>query len=236
MYYKMNSAFSQCIGRMLVFQGLTFISGILFTMNYAKLASEETLVSTVRALKNKRYSVEIVKSSKQALELIKKLIPKGATVMNGSSVTLDQIGYFDYLKVGVHGWVDLHAKVTAENDPAKRGKLRREAAISDYYLGSVHALTEDGEFVIASNTGSQLPHVVFTSPNLVFVVSTKKIVKDVPSAFKRLEQYVYPLEDKSSMRKYNSHTAMNKVLIFKGEAAFSTRKIHFILVKEDLGY
>ena len=205
-------------------------------MDYIKLTSKKSLEITSKALKKKKYLVEVVEDAKTALEVIKKLIPKGATVMNGSSVTLDQIGYFDYLKVGVHGWVDLHAKVTAENDPAKRGKLRREAAISDYYLGSVHALTEDGEFVIASNTGSQLPHVVFTSPNLVFVVSTKKIVKDVPSAFKRLEQYVYPLEDKSSMRKYNSHTAMNKVLIFKGEAAFSTRKIHFILVKEDLGY
>lgn len=205
-------------------------------MQYDMLASEGSVEKTVQALQAKRYTVTVVSDKGEALEQIKKIIPKGASVMNGASVTLEQIGYPEYLAGATHGWVDLHAKVNAENDPAKRNQLRKEATVSDYYLGSVHALTEQGEFVVASNTGSQLPHIVFNSSNLIFVVSTKKIVPNLPSAMERLEEYVVPLENKHMMDKYKVGTQLNKELIVRGESTYSTRKTYFILVKESLGF
>ena len=205
-------------------------------MNYNDLASDISVNKVTKALQRIGYIVYRVEEGSEALNKIKKIITRGSSVMNGSSVTLEQIGYIDYLKSGKHGWIDLHARVNAENDKEKRAKLRKESTLSDYYLGSVHALTEDGEFVIASNTSSQLPHVVYNSPNLIFVVSTKKIVPALEIAMRRLEDYVYPLEDKASMAKYNSHTGLNKVLIIKGEVTSSTRKINFILVNENLGF
>jgi CheY-like chemotaxis protein len=191
---------------------------------------------TVSALKAKGYEVVTVKNGAEALEKIKQIIPPGATVMNGSSVTLEQIGYLDYLNSGKHGWNDLHAGVVAEADPAKRTALRKQASLSDYYLGSVHALMENGEFIVASNTGSQLPHIVFTSTNLIFVVSTKKIVADFNAGMKRLEEIVVPLENQHMLEKFGRGTSLNKIVIFKGESPFLGRKIHFILVNEDLGY
>ena len=80
------------------------------------------------------------------------------------------------LKAGSHGWNNLHAGVLAEKDPEKQKALRRQALLSDYYLGSVHGLSETGEMLIASNSGSQLPHITFSSPNVIFVVGTQKIV------------------------------------------------------------
>ncbi len=205
-------------------------------MDYNILANTSSIAKVANALEGKGYEVMVVKSGVDALQKIKELIPEGASVMNGSSVTLEQIGYKDYLVSGNHKWVDLHARVNAENDKEKRNKLRRESVLSDYYLGSVHALIENGEFIIASNTGSQLPHVVYTSPNLVFVVSTKKIVPTMEEGMRRLEEYVYPLEDTHLMGQYNVHTNLSKIVIFKAEAASSTRKIRFILVEENLGF
>jgi hypothetical protein len=80
--------------------------------------------------------------------------------MQGSSVTLEEIGLIDYLKSGKHQWSNLKDGIFAEREPAKQSLLRKQATMSDHYLGSVHALAETGEFVIASNTGSQLPNVV----------------------------------------------------------------------------
>lgn len=205
-------------------------------MDYSKLATLDSVEKTINSLKQKGYNTILVDNKTEALEKIKQLIPQGVSITNGSSTTLKQIGYFEYLKSGDHGWNDLNAKIAAENDEAKRHELRKQSSISDYYLGSVHALTEEGEMLIASNTGSQLPHLVFTSPNLVLVVSTKKIVPDLSEAFKRLESYVVPLEDKRMMGEYNAHTALNKILIFKGEATYLGRKINIILVNEDLGF
>lgn len=204
--------------------------------NYTELASQDSLQKTVDALSEKKYFPVVVKTKAEALEKIKEIIPVGVSVMNGASVTLDQVGYLEFLASGKHQWQDLSAQITAENDDAKRAQLRKESVLSDYYLGSVHALTENGEMVIASNTGSQLPHIVFTSQNLIFVVSTKKIVPNLPDAMNRLEKHVIPLEDKRLMKAMNAHTFPSKILILNRDPEYLARKIHVILVEEDLGY
>ncbi len=205
-------------------------------MSYDKLANKTSVEKVVKALRGKGYEAMIVKNGKDALTKIKNSIPEGKSVMNGSSVTLEQIGYKDLLTSGKHKWLDLHAKVTAEDDKVKRDKLRREADLSDFYLGSVHALIETGEFIVASNSGSQLPPIVYTSPNLIFIVSTKKIVPTLDEGLKRLEQYVVPLENKHMLDLYGAGTQLNKIVIFKGENPMSGRNIRFILVEEDLGF
>lgn len=205
-------------------------------MQYNQLASNESIQTTIGELAKHNIEAVVVDTKKGALEKIKELIPSGVSVMNGSSTTLIEIGFVDYLKEGKHGWNNLHQAILAESDPAKQGKLRKESALSDYYLGSVHALSETGEFVVASNTGSQLPHIVFTSQNLLFVVGAQKIVPTISEALKRLEEYVVPLENERSLKAYGAPTALNKIVIFKGESPMIGRKVKMIIVKESLGF
>lgn len=206
-------------------------------MDYTKLASKSTLEKTAEALKARGFTPMIVENGKGALEEIKKLIPQEASIMNGSSRTLEEIGFVDYLKAGQHGWNNLHEGILAEKEPAKQMLLRRQALISDYYLGSVHALSETGEMVIASNTGSQLPHIVYSSPNVVFVVGAQKIVPTLDDGRKRLREHVVPLEDENMQQKYKMHTALNKEFLYHTEnVAFTGRTIHVLLVQEKLGF
>ena len=205
-------------------------------MNYDTLATKEIVKKTSEALNANGIEPIIVEKASDALEKIKELIPEDASVMNGASKTLEQIGFIDYLKSGDHGWNNLHEAIVNEADRAKQGMLRKQAVLSDFYLGSVHALTENGELIIASNSGSQLPHIVFTSQNIIFVVSTKKIVPTLDEGMKRLEEYVVPLEDVNLMKKFNIHTTVSKILIFKKENLMMGRKVRMILVNEDLGY
>ncbi len=200
------------------------------------LASQESINKTLQALIANGFQSEVAENRTEALERIKALIPKDASVHNGSSTTLQEIGYIDYLKSGTHGWNNLHANILAESDPKKQAVLRRESAFSDYYLGSVHALSETGEMVIASNSGSQLPHLVFTSPNIILVVGTQKITPTLESAIRRLEEYVMPLEDKRAMNAYKAHTMNTKTLILHKENPMLGRNVKIILVKEQLGF
>jgi len=200
------------------------------------LASQESINKTVQALLANGFQSEVVENRAEALERIKELIPKDASIHNGSSTTLQEIGYIDYLKSNTHGWNNLHATILAETDPKKQATLRQESAFSDYYLGSVHALSETGEMVIASNSGSQLPHLVFTSPNIILVVGTQKITQTLGDAVRRLEEYVVPLEDKRAMNAYKSHTMNAKTLIFHKENPMMGRNVKIILVKEQLGF
>ena len=204
--------------------------------NFADVSGDARITKTMEALATNGYLPEVVATKADALAKIKELIPKNASVMNGSSQTLEQIGFVDYLKEGAHGWNNLHENILKEADSEKQAKLRKESVLSDFYLGSVHALTESGEMIIASNTGSQLPHIVFTSQNVIFVVGGQKIVSDIMVGFERIEKHIIPLEDVNIMEKYNMHTQHSKSVILHKENAMMGRKVHVIIVKESLGF
>lgn len=205
-------------------------------MSYTELASGEVINQTLTALKANNFEGLVLDTKEQALNKIKELIPRGASVMNGSSRTLEQIGFVDLLKSGNHGWDNLHEKVLAEKDPVKQSLLRRQAVASDYYLGSAHAITRDGQLMFASNSGSQLPHLAFTSPNIILVVGTHKIVKDLADGNRRIQEQIIPLEDVNMMNKYGVGTAWNKSLILHKENPMFSRKVLVIFVKEALGF
>ncbi|MBX4199908.1 lactate utilization protein [Candidatus Parcubacteria bacterium] len=206
-------------------------------MTYDQTPKEEEIEATVAALKERGFMPEVLESRDSALNRIKELIPKSASVMNGASVTLQEIGFIDYLKSGEHGWKNLHENILSETDSEKQAELRKHSVVSDFYLGSVHALSRSGEMVIASNTGSQLPHLAFTSQNLILVVGFQKIARDLPSALERLEKYVLPLEDKRLLASpYKSHTMHSKTLILHRENPMMGRKVHVLIIKEKLGF
>lgn len=205
-------------------------------MSYDTIADKSSVTKTIAALRTRGVEAEVVETRAEALAKIKALIPAGAGVMNGASLTLEEVGFVDYLKEGKHGWNNLHEAILEEKDPVKQSALRKQSVLSDYYLGSVHALAETGELVIASNTGSQLPHIVFTSPNIIFVVGMQKIVPTLDAAMKRLMEHVLPLEDVRIEKLYGVHTAPNKVVIWNGESAMIKRNVRMILVNEKLGF
>ncbi|MES2006680.1 MAG: lactate utilization protein [Patescibacteria group bacterium] len=205
-------------------------------MHYTTLAPRATVEKVIEALKPNNFTGLIVKSGAEALEKIKELVPKGVSVMNGASTTLQQIGYVDYLKAGEHGWNNIHEAILNEKDEKKQAELRKHSVASDYYLGSAHAVTEDGRLVFASNTGSQLPHLAFTSPNLILVVSTKKIVPNLEEAMSRIQNDIIPLEDERMKKVYGVGTQWSKTLILNKENPIMGRTIQVIFVEEDLGF
>ncbi len=205
-------------------------------MDYGTLANAESVKKTIDALAARGVEGMLVNSRAEALEKIKSFISQGASVMNGASRTLEEVGFIEYLKSGAHGWNNLHEGIVAEQDPAKKMALRKQAVLSDYYLGSVHAVAETGEMIIASNSGSQLPHIVFTSPNLIFVVGVQKIEPSLDVALARVREYVLPLEDQRMKSVGMGGSAISKLVIFEREQPFMRRKVRVIFVNEKLGF
>jgi len=204
-------------------------------MDFSTLANQASIDKTIAALSQRGVTVELVADKAAALAAIKNYIPAGAEVMTGGSTTLDQIGFTDVLKSGQHPWKNLKDAIMAEQDKAKQADLRRQSILSQYWLGSVHALTEAGQTITASGTGSQLPAYAFSSPNVVWVVGAQKIVPNLELGFQRLKEYVFPLEDQRMKSIGYPGASISKVLIFERET-MPNRKIHLILVQEALGF
>jgi hypothetical protein len=204
-------------------------------MTYDTLPDDARVQAASAALIEHGFSTHTVADGAAALELIKTMIPAGASVTNGTSKTLEAIGLVEYLKGDTHGWRNLHAEVLAESDPVKQARLRKESVLADYYLGSVHAVSETGELVIASASGSQLPSIVFTSDHVIFVVSTKKITPTLTDALDRLKTYVFPLEDARMKATGAPGSVLSKTLIYERHPGWG-RTMDIIFVNEVLGF
>ncbi|MFZ3383005.1 MAG: lactate utilization protein [Candidatus Methanoperedens sp.] len=204
-------------------------------MKYDTLASKEVIKRAMEALKTRNVNVELVNTKEDALGKITTLIPPGKEVMTGSSTTLDQIGFTELLKSGKHPWKNLKGQILSEKDPDKQMELRKKSITSEYFLGSVHAVAQTGEIIVLSATGSQIGPYAFSSDNVIWIVGTQKIVPTLEEGFKRLREYVAPLEDKRMKSIGYPGTNIGKYLIFERET-LPNRKINLIFVNEKLGF
>ena len=204
-------------------------------MDYTHIASDEVIRRVAEALNERNIHTIVVDTRAEALVKIKELIPAGSSVMNGSSTTLQEIGFVDYLKEGKHGWKNVHEDILNEKDPVKQALLRKESILADYFLGSVHAITEEGQLLVASASGSQFPSYAFSSDNVIWVAGAQKIVPDLNTAMKRVEDYVFPLENKRMQGAGYPGSVIAKMLIINREI-MPNRHLTLILVKEKLGF
>jgi hypothetical protein len=203
---------------------------------WERLPSQETVGRTVSALKSRGINAEFVPNRQEALELVTRMIPEGVELMTASSKTLDEIGFLALLKSGKHQWTSLNDIVYAEKDPAKRAELRRRTINVDYFLGSVHAITETGETIVASASGSQIPSYAFTSKNVIWVAGTQKIVPNLEEGLRRVREHSLNLESARMKSLGFPGSTIAKILIVEREPAQLGRKVSMILVNEKLGF
>ncbi len=202
---------------------------------WVELADEVVMKRTSEALAGRGVHVEFLNNSEEALERLKNFIPSGVDVMTGSSTTLNEIGFVDFLKSGQHHWNSLKDKIVAEKDPQTQAELRKKSVLADYFLGSVHAVSQSGQVIIASNTGSQLAPYAYSSRNVIWVVGTQKIVSNLEEGMRRLHEYVYPLEDQRMKKAGFKGSTIGKILIFEKES-LPYRTITLMFVNEKLGF
>jgi L-lactate utilization protein LutC len=206
-------------------------------VGFDTLATKEQVDTTIEALKTRGIAGECLETKEEALARLQVLIPAGASLSTGASLTLKEIGFEALLLSGSHPWKNLKAEYLAEKDPARQALLRRQSVLADYYLGSVHAVSETGEVVIASMTGSQISPYAYAARNVIWVVGAQKITGSLDEAIRRTREYVYPHEDKrmrdSSGGKMGS--MVGKLLIFEREAPFLNRKISLLFVRQIVG-
>jgi hypothetical protein len=201
---------------------------------FNQASSHQELEAVAVELNKRNFSTEIVASKAAALAKLKEILPEGAQVMTGSSTTLDQIGFTDYLASAESKLVSVHEQVNQENDKIKRNTLRRQAVAADYFLASPNAVTKDGIIVSVDQTGSRIGAMPFAAGQLILVVGAQKITANLDEAMRRIREYVFPLEDKRALAAYGSHTSFGKWVILENEV--NPARVKVILVEEALGF
>ncbi|HSX09649.1 MAG TPA: LUD domain-containing protein [Candidatus Saccharimonadales bacterium] len=206
-------------------------------MQWDTLVNSDSLTKTIDALKQNGIEAVVVDSAKEAKETVIKMLPEKAEVMTMTSITLETSGITDVVNTS-DKFVSLRDKLAQLDREKDNLEMQRVGAAPEWTLGSVHAVTEDGKVIIASNTGSQLPAYAYGSSHVIWVIGTQKIVKNLDDAMTRIYDYVLPLETKRARKAYNLPDSFNsnvsKLLIVNKEV--NPTRLKIVFVKEKLGF
>ncbi len=206
-------------------------STLIPNMAYAQTATDEQIERAVKALESNGIRVIVAANSEQAKQAFLELIPAGAEVFTATSVTLDTLG----IPAEVDQRYDSVRVKLSKMDRATQGReMVKMGATPEWMAGSVHAVTEDGTVVIASNTGSQLAGYSAGAAHVVWVVGAQKIVPTLDEAFKRIREYTLALEDERALQAYGVNSNISKLLIVHREVM--PGRATMIIVKENLGF
>ena len=213
----------------------------VLTPNWAwtTLASDEQIERTAAALETNGMRAIVVDTGDEARHQVFALLPAGAQVLTMTSRTLETIGVAEEINEPAEmaesrRYDALRPRLMQMNRQTQWAEMRRMGASPDYAIGSVHAVTEQGEVFVASASGSQLAAYVFGAGSVIWVVGSQKIVPDREAAFKRIYEYSFPREDERAREAYGIGSGVNKVLIVNCE--FTPGRITVILVKQELGF
>ncbi len=202
------------------------------TAEFAIPASEATLKTVADQLRERNFETVIVGTAAEAKAAVLQRIPDGAEVHSGKSKTLEDIGILKELMESDR--YEVLRKRTAKMDRKTQGReIAKLGATPEYMLGSVQALTEAGQMVVASASGSQIGPYSAGDENLILVVGSQKIVPDLDTALRRITEHVQPYEDARLREQMGVGTKLARTLIL--ERDYYPGRTTVILVREPVG-
>jgi hypothetical protein len=179
------------------------------------------------------FTVEILDDAAAARTRIKDLIPEGASVFTGASETLRLSGIED--DINTSGRYDaLRPRTLAMDRVTAAADIRRLRASPDVVVGSVAALTETGSLVAASGSGSQLPSYSGGAARAIWIVGAQKVVPDLSTALRRIEDHCLPLENDRAQKAYGQPSAINRLLVLNAEPHPGRGTV--LLLREAIGF
>jgi YkgG family uncharacterized protein len=196
-------------------------------------APAETLERVAAALSENNFAVEILDDAAAARTRVKDLVPEGASVFTGASETLRLSGIEEDINSSGR-YESVKARSVTMDRATQLAEIWRLMSTPDIIVGSVAAVTETGSLVVASASGSQLPGYVGGAARAIWIVGAQKVVPDLSTALRRVEDHCLPLENERAMKAYGVPSALNRILILNAEPHPGRGTV--LLLREAIGF
>ena len=224
-----------------------------------KWLGEEQAKVVIKNLRRRNINAQYVASRKEALKAILEMIPPGATVARGDSITVDQVGILQGLLKRQQNVVIDPFKWDADgyfvDSSEERRRMQREAFFADVFLAGTNAVTLDGKLVNIDGRGNRVAAMIFGPEKVILVVGVNKIVKDVNEALERIRQIAAPMNAKRLLVKQHreefkdlpcvltgrcidcthDYRICGFSVIIDGNMARDKDRMNVVLIGEDLG-
>lgn len=151
---------------------------------------KELLSATlVKNLERRHFEAYYCPTAAEAIEKALSLMPEGSSVTWGGSMTIRDMGLTKAVKEGNYNVID---RDTAAN-PAEMREMMRQGLLTDYYLTSTNAISEDGVLVNIDGTGNRVAAMIFGAKSVIMIVGMNKLAPTLEDAISRARNVAAPL-------------------------------------------
>ncbi|GAB3491383.1 LUD domain-containing protein [Amycolatopsis cihanbeyliensis] len=196
---------------------------------FARPATDEAIDRAAGALRGRGITVDVVDTVPGARQRVNELLPPGKAVFTAASETLRLSGITEDVDESGR-FVSLREQLP----PGDIEQFRLRGTTPDVIVGSVHAVTEGGELLAASASGSQLAPYAAGAAQVLWVIGAQKVVPDLDTALRRIRTYSFPKEHARCLEAYGQPSVLSKILIIEREI-FPGRATA-VLVREPIGF
>ncbi len=197
----------------------------------------------IKNLRSRHFDAYYCADEKEALEKALELIPEGASVGWGGTVSAQKIGLLDAVRKGNYTVFDRDAAANLE----ERDEIFKKSMFADVYITGANALSLDGQMVNVDGTGNRVAAIVYGPKSVIVVAGMNKVADTLEAAMVRARTVAAPI----NKRRYpqpetpciltgacgnckSEGCICNQILITR-----NTRipgRIKFILVGKELGF
>ncbi|HTW01633.1 MAG TPA: LUD domain-containing protein [Streptosporangiaceae bacterium] len=200
---------------------------------FTDAASAERLGRAAAELRAHGFGAEVLDDAAAARARVRELVPEGVSVLTGASETLRLSGIDEDIN-GSGRYDAIRPRILAIDRATGGDEIRRLVASPEFVVNSVAAVTETGSLVLASGSGSQIPANAGGAARAVWVVGAQKVVPDLSTALRRVEEHALPLESARAQAVYGMPSAINRLLVLNADPHPGRGTV--LLLREAIGY
>lgn len=159
---------------------------------------EDPVAQAIASLRQNGFEAFYAVDVPSAREVVLSRIPIGATVGVGDSVSVRQLGVLEELEAGGRLVVNPFGKeisllsTAGEIRESQRWYMHKQAVNCEYFITGANAVTRDGMLVSTDAGGNRVGGMIFGPRQVVIVVGTNKIVRDLAEALHRIKNVIAP--------------------------------------------
>jgi hypothetical protein len=195
-------------------------------------------------LARRRIEGSYAPTAAQALREILAMIPAGASVYRGGSMSTPGMGLWaEVARLPGVKLIDPYEPGLSKEQGFER---RRQGLLADILIASANAITLDGLLVNLDGTGNRVAAMAFGPAKVILAVGLNKVVTDLDAARERIRRYAAPVNARRIGAKTpcaasglctdcdSPQRLCNAWSIIEGQAI--PGRIHVKLIGEELGY
>ena len=211
--------------------------------DFKQMYYEKRAQVLVKNLKSRRFEAYYCADKAAALEKALELIPKGASVGWGGSVTAQQSGLLDAVRSGEYDAIDRDKY----EDPADKVKAMKRSLTADVFLTGANAISLDGQMVNVDGNANRVAAICYGPDSVIVIAGMNKVEDTLEAAITRARTVAAPM---NKQRFLNGTTPCevtgacadcrsegcicNQIVITRGSRPAG--RIKFIIVGEELGF